>query len=162
MAASLMRDGFEVLLVTFGPTISQAQVEQAASVPDLQWRHHFSKLEWMNAPWLEMLQASRWLSRMISEFNPELVHLNTFCCSDVPPDVAVVLTVHSSVAAWWGAVKQLPLPPSWNQYQRLVKRTLDSATLITAPSNTELEETAYYYNADVTGGPRHLQRPQFK
>jgi len=150
LAASLILDGQQVLLATFGPTISQAQRDEIGSIPGLEWRHHFSKLEWMDDPWADMVQASRWLSRMIAEFHPDLVHLNTFCCSDVPPDAAVVLTVHSSVAAWWGAVKQSPLPASWSKYQRLLRHSLRSATLITAPSKTALEETSDYYDADVT------------
>jgi glycosyltransferase involved in cell wall biosynthesis len=151
LASGLLDRGAEVCLATFGPSGSESQKPAASEIGGLRWLHHNSKLEWMHEPWADIEAAGHWLKNVAGHWQPDLIHLNTLCHGSLTWNVPTVITHHSSVTSWWRAVKSVPLPGEWRRYQQEAKRSLGSATLISAPSNTALAEIASDYDVDMTG-----------
>ena len=149
LAAGLISRSYEVCLASFGPSVSHLQVVQASNISGLRWLHHASKLEWMIEPWDEIRGAGRWLRQIVNQERPDLIHLNTLCHADLPWEVPVVTTVHSSVAAWWEAVKGSVLPSTWLRYQTEVKSSVAAATLLTAPSQSALVDVRKHFAAEL-------------
>ncbi len=149
LAAGLISRGYDVCLASFGPSVSRSQIIQASAIGGLRWLHHASKLEWMNEPWEDIRGAGRWLRQVVEREQPDLIHLNTLCHADLIEDVPVVATVHSSVAAWWEAVKGSVLPSAWLRYQMEVKSSLSAATVLTAPSQNALIDVQKYFGAEL-------------
>lgn len=145
LATGLLAEGVDVLLATFGPAVTEAQRKQAQAISGLAWHHHFSKLEWMEEPWSDIREAGGWLLDLAFYFRPDVVHLNTLCHADLPWGAPVVLSAHSCVTAWWKAVKQTPLPASWDRYEREVQQSFHAATVITAPSQAALAHVKRHY-----------------
>jgi glycogen synthase len=151
LANGLLERGADVCLATFGPSVSESQKWRASEIPGLHWLHHNSKLEWMREPWADIERAAHWLKDIARQWQPDLIHLNTLCHGALPWNAPTVITHHSSVTSWWHAVKGSPLPADWTRYQREVERSLGSATIISAPSNTALAEIARDYDVDMAG-----------
>jgi glycosyltransferase involved in cell wall biosynthesis len=149
LADGLLDRGAEVCLATFGPSVSEAQKWAASEIGGLRWLHHNSKLEWMHEPWADIQRAGHWLKDVAGHWQPDLIHLNTLCHGSLNWNVPTVITHHSSVTSWWRAVKRVPLPADWRRYQCEVQRSLGSATIISAPSNTSLAEIASDYHVDI-------------
>lgn len=148
LAQELLRKDFEVCLASFGPSVSDSQRRSAAGIEGLQWFHHYSKLEWMNEPWTDIERAGRWLTGIVQQWQPEVIHLNTLCHGALPWNVPVVVTHHSCVLSWWTAVKRSPLPESWARYRKEVKRTLDAACAVVAPSQAALSGIEGHYDVE--------------
>ncbi|HEY3938405.1 MAG TPA: glycosyltransferase family 4 protein [Bryobacteraceae bacterium] len=151
LAGGLLTRGADVCLATFGPAVTESQKWEASKIAGLRWFHHHSKLEWMHEPWADIECAGHWLEKVAAQWQPDLIHLNTLCHGALTWNVPVVITHHSSVTSWWHDVKRCPLPADWRHYQREVEHSLRSATIISAPSRSELAAIARDYDIDMAG-----------
>jgi glycogen(starch) synthase len=145
LARGLAGRGVEVMLATLGGMPEDAQREEAALISGLTLRTSGYKLEWMEDPWRDVAESAAWLARLEHEFAPDLVHLNTFGHAEVQWSAPVVMTAHSCVVSWWRAVKGTPLPPEWSCYRAQVRRALEAADLVTAPSRSMRDTLAANY-----------------
>jgi glycosyltransferase involved in cell wall biosynthesis len=134
LAEGLCAQGIEVVLAALGGNPSTLQEAAAARIPNLCLLGSEFKLEWMEDPWADVEASRRWLSDLVEEYSPDLIHLNTFGHGGLPFSCPVVLTAHSCVLSWWRAIKREPAPPEWNRYRDAVAGALNSASVITAPS----------------------------
>jgi glycogen(starch) synthase len=148
LAQELLRQDINVCLASFGQSVSDSQRHSAAGIAGLQWFHHYSKLEWMNEPWTDIERAGRWLTGIVQQCQPDVIHMNTLCHGALPWNVPVVVTHHSCVLSWWTAVKRSPLPESWARYRKEVKRTLDAASAVIAPSQAALSGIKRHYDVE--------------
>lgn len=148
LARELSRCGVEVMLATMGNVPSADQKAQAAAIPNLrhEWRNY--KLEWMSDPWSDVQAAGEWLLQLESEFQPDVVHLNTLVHGALPFKARTIVTVHSCVVSWWEAVKATPLPSLWDRYVHEVKRSLRAADVVTAPTQAMLDAAIRIYSID--------------
>src|ERR1700750_1171352 len=89
LADGLLQRGLEVCLVTFGPSVSDAQEQSASAIAGLHWFHHKSKLEWMQNPWSDIHAAGQFLQEVARNWIPDLVHLNTLCHGGLAWDAPV-------------------------------------------------------------------------
>jgi glycosyltransferase involved in cell wall biosynthesis len=105
----------------------------------------------MHEPWADVECAGHWLKQVAAQWQPDLIHLNTLCHGALPWNVPLVITHHSSVTSWWHDVKASPLPADWRRYQREVERSLQSATVISAPSRSALAAIARDYDVEMAG-----------
>jgi glycogen synthase len=99
------------------------------------------KLEWMADPWRDLDATSSWVGELAQRHRPELIHMNTFARVPVP-DIPVLLTVHSCVATWWRAVHGTDPPAGWSRYGALVRRALQRADALRAPTRALLDQLA--------------------
>ncbi|HWF07618.1 MAG TPA: glycosyltransferase family 4 protein [Bryobacteraceae bacterium] len=145
LARALAAREIEVVLATLGARPSAAQIEAAACVPGLCVLGSDYRLEWMEDPWADVEASGKWLMQIARDYSPDLVHLNSFGHGALPWRAPTVLTAHSCVLSWWGAVRKSPLPPVWNRYRTTVKRSLAGADLVTAPSSALAHALVQHY-----------------
>ncbi len=134
LARGLTACDVQVVLATMGRLASPEQHAEAASIDGLILYDSGFALEWMDDPWLEVERAGRWLLDLEATFQPDVVHLNGYAHAALPFRAPVVLVGHSSVCAWWKAVKGERLPARYTRYAIELARGLAAADVVVAPT----------------------------
>jgi glycosyltransferase involved in cell wall biosynthesis len=134
LSASLSDWGVEVLLATLGKSPTPSQLSDAAQISRLRVASSTFKLEWMEDPWSDVYESGEWLLRLEREFEPDIVHLNSFGHGALPWRTPTIVTAHSCVASWWAAVHREPLPSEWRRYKTTVAECLKCVNRIVSPS----------------------------
>jgi glycosyltransferase involved in cell wall biosynthesis len=147
LAAALGQQGVEVVLATMGGTPVVEQRLEAHQIPLLTLLASDFKLEWMNNPWPDIEISGRWLLDLEKHYAPDVIHLNSFGHGALSWHRPVVLTAHSCILSWWRAVKGEPAPSSWNRYRDLVRASMHSVDLVTAPSRAMADSVVEHYGA---------------
>lgn len=137
-----------VLLAVLGPGMSAAQREQVARMAHVQVVEHTGALEWMENPWTDVDSAGRWLLKKAEAFQPHLVHLNGYAHAALPWGVPVMVVAHSCVCSWWDNVVGGPLDPQFHAYCDAVRKGLEAADIIVAPTRAMLGEIRRHYDVD--------------
>jgi glycosyltransferase involved in cell wall biosynthesis len=134
LAKAAMAHGVEPTLAGLGPRPRAAQEREAFRAGiRLVWLD--AELDWVatGSPVLE--RAARLLDRVIEDFEPDVLHLNTPALAHlVASGVPCVATLHSCVASWWAAVRRTPLPQSWEWNRCHVEKGLRAASLVVVPT----------------------------
>jgi glycosyltransferase involved in cell wall biosynthesis len=102
--------------------------------------HTFScRLEWMPSAEEDVDRSSAWLEDLAEQVMPDVVHVNgyshaasRFCCP-------TLVVAHSCVCSWWRAVHGCAAPPEWDEYRQRVRRGLESAARVVAPTSAMLQ-----------------------
>ncbi|RYG41549.1 glycosyltransferase family 1 protein, partial [bacterium] len=158
LSRELGRQGIEVALATMGRLLSPDQAREAAAIPRLQVHESDYRLEWMEDPWSDLRRAGDWLLDLERTVRPDVVHLNGYVHASLPWSVPTLVVCHSCVLSWWQAVKGEKAPCEWNRYRDEVRRGLQDAGLVLAPSRAMLAEAERIYGpfrkADVIPNAR--------
>ncbi|HEY2896114.1 MAG TPA: glycosyltransferase family 4 protein [Gemmatimonadaceae bacterium] len=157
LARALAPRGVEIVLATMGPRPSALRREEAARCRNVRLETSDFRLEWMQSPWTDVARAGEWLLALEQREHPDLVHLNGYVHAALPWHAPVCVVAHSCSCSWWRAVKHEPAPESWDRYRAAVRKGLDSAAIVIAPTcamldalTTEyghVEHTRVIYNA---------------
>jgi glycosyltransferase involved in cell wall biosynthesis len=142
---ALTQHGTTVHLATMGAPLSEAQWLQVASIPNLTIHESNYKLEWMDNPWDDVAAAGEWLLRLNSELQPDLIHLNSMMHGQLDWGRPTLVVVHSCVLSWWRAVLGEDAPAAWSRYRDEVRRGLQAADVVVAPTAALLHEAAELY-----------------
>lgn len=145
LAADLRSHGVETVLAVMGPPPREAQREAAAEVDGLVLVESDFKLEWMEDAGDDVERAGDWLIDLAHRYRPNLVHLNGYAHAALPWSVPCVAVAHSCVVSWWSAVKRTPLPRAWGDYAERVRRGLQKADLVVAPSFAFAEDLRRFH-----------------
>jgi glycosyltransferase involved in cell wall biosynthesis len=145
LTRGLAPHGTHVHLATMGAPLSAAQWQQAAARPNLTIHESTYQLEWMDNPWDDVARAEQWLLQLCKELQPDLVHLNGLVHGHLNWGRPALVVVHSCVLSWWQAVKGEAAPASWDRYREAVRRSLQAADLVVAPTAALLAEAADLY-----------------
>ena len=148
----------EVALVSFGRALSS---DQAAWVHGMaggsfQFTASEAPLEWMPDNELA-LEGSGLLTRIASEFQPNLLHADQFCWGALPRvgalDIPRVVTAHSDVLSWADACRPGGLPASlWLiRYVNLVQEGLNGADAVVAPTRWMLDSLRSTFTVAAEG-----------
>jgi glycosyltransferase involved in cell wall biosynthesis len=137
----------EVVLATMGAPLTPGQRVELHSSRVARAYAQDVKLEWMDDPWRDLDRAGRWLLRIRAEVEPDVVHLNGYSHAALPWDRPTLVTAHSCVLSWFGAVRGQEAPPTWGRYARAVKEGLEAADLVVAPTRAMLREVTTRYGA---------------
>lgn len=151
LAAALGKQGVEVALATMGVPMTSQQREVALAIPSLKVFESNFKLEWMEDPWEDVKQAGEWLLQLEKRLKPDVIHLNGYVHAALPWQVPVLVVGHSCVLSWWEAVKGEVAPASWEKYRVEVRRGLEAASLVVAPSAAMLAALDRHYGAKSDG-----------
>lgn len=135
----------EVILATMGNHPSAAQMAQIRKLKRVILDTSGYKLEWMPDPWKDLERAQRWLLQLSFNFNPDVIHFNSFAFDGKLFTAPVVMVGHSCVLSWWQAVKNEPAPPQWSRYAETLRRGLRSADVVVAPSHSMMMSLLNYY-----------------
>jgi glycogen synthase len=145
LARGLAERGIEVALATLGDPLNDSQRERADRVPRLKVFESTFKLEWQEDPWRDVEKAGEWLLGLEERVRPDLIHLNGYAHGSLPWSAPKVMVGHSCVLSWWRAVKDEPLPETWDRYTQEVAAGLDAADLVIAPSEAMLASLVHHY-----------------
>ncbi len=145
LSRALAPHGVSVSLATMGRLPAPSQCAEAATVPSLTLHPSEYALEWMPEPWDAVAHAGEWLLALEAEVRPDIVQLNGYAHGDLPWQAPTVVAGHSCVLSWWQAVHGKDAPSDWNRYQAEVTRGLQSAGLVTAPTQAMLSALETHY-----------------
>lgn len=162
LAGSLGRAGVSVTIAAMGGPPSTAQRAAAARIPTVTLHESAYKLPWMQDPWDDLEAASDWLLDLAARVRPDLVHVNDPTHAALPWPAPTVAVAHSCVLSWWQAVHGESAPGSWERYRLAMRRGLEAADLVVAPSRAMLAALATHYG--VRGGrvvPNGLDPAEF-
>ncbi|MFN2446697.1 MAG: glycosyltransferase family 4 protein [Vicinamibacterales bacterium] len=153
LAAALYAAGVDVTLAVVGPGPSAAQRADLRELKHIVWCHHPCRLEWMPNGLDDVERTGEWLCDLAEDLDPTVVHLNGYAYAAWPFRCPVLIVGHSCVCTWWRAVKGKPAPKPFATYQQAVKRGLDNADLVVAPTfamdRALIDEHSY-------AGPSHV------
>jgi glycogen(starch) synthase len=160
LVTGLVRRGVKVTLVSFGDIPSAAQTRWLDGLPQVDFRPTAFKLEWMQDSEADMEASSQYLSQVIDDVKPDLLHLNQFYYGALPGDIPRVVVAHSDVVSWWSAVHQHPPAESaWLRwYRESVGRGLACATTVAAPTRWMLDQIEHNYGPPAHGVVIHNGR----
>jgi glycogen synthase len=153
LVTGLTLRGVEVILVSFGGIPSTAQTAWMKGSPDLDYRPTDYKLEWMQGSESDLVASAKYLQAVIAETRPDLLHLNQFYYGALDSDLPRIVVAHSDVVSWWVAVQgEEPPPSAWMcWYRRMVRRGLEAATTVIAPSVWMLEQISSHFIKPASG-----------
>lgn len=142
----------DIVLATMGTPLAADQWAEVAHIPHVQVRESAYKLEWMQDPWDDVKAAGRWLLELADETQPDVIHLNGYAHGALPWNAPVLMVGHSCVLSWYRAVRRKPAGAEWDRYRAEVRRGLQAADLVVAPTRAMLD------SLDADYGPLPWQR----
>ena len=162
LARGLLDAGHSVALVSFGPKPS---CDQAATMVAFRTafpgRFSFcasdAPLEWMTPNDHAWKAGSSVLSRVMSEFAPDILHTSQMCFGRMNDVLPVLVTAHSDVLSWAESTLrpegltrlEHTASPAWlRTYRTLVERGLREAAMVVAPTRWMAETTARLFNLE--------------
>jgi glycosyltransferase involved in cell wall biosynthesis len=152
LACALCERGDQVLLVILGPPPKPELLRRLLSIEGLHLKITDLELEWLDPQASGFQRARHTLLRLADEFQPDLVHLNSFreAAFDWPAPLLVV--AHSCVNTWWRACHGYPPDePRWETYRRNVAAGLRAADAWAAPTAAFRNEIAAAYQPLTAG-----------
>lgn len=146
LVTGLMHRGEEVTLVSFGGLPSKPQQEWMATLQGLDYRPTIFKLEWMQDSGADLAASVEYLQTVIRESRPHILHFNQFYYGALECDLPRIVVAHSDVMSWTVEVQgQEPPDSPWMlRYRSVVKRGLEAATAVVAPSRWMLRQLSRY------------------
>jgi glycosyltransferase involved in cell wall biosynthesis len=149
LVTGLVERGVRVTLVSFGNIPAAGETNWMSRLRGLDYHPTAFKLEWMqnDDAQADMELSAQYLSRVIRDRGPDLLHLNQFYYGALDCAVPRVVVAHSDVVSWWvGVHGEEPSPTPWIRWYRdMVARGLAAATAVVAPSRWMLDEVERYY-----------------
>ena len=109
LVSGLVSRGMRVTLVSFGEIPLPQQTSWMDHLHGLEYRPTAFRLDWMDEGQQDFLESSAYLTALVKELKPDLLHLNQFCYGNLPVPVPRVVVAHGDLdhlvegSAWPGA-----------------------------------------------------------
>jgi glycogen(starch) synthase len=136
LVAGLIGRGVRVTLVSFGEIPLPQQTLWMDQLQGLDYRPTAFRLDWMDEGQHDLGESSAYLTSLVKEMKPDLLHLNQLCYGSLPVAVPRVVVAHGDLITWWKAVHgREPEDDRWLRwYREVVTRGLAMASVAVAPS----------------------------
>lgn len=144
LAAALRSDDVMVVFAVVGPSPRPAQINEAERLGTLVWLNE--TLDWMAGNERELDTLPGTLQRLAKHHEVNLVHLNLPSQAyGLNLDIPVLVASHSCPITWWRAMRNEPLPASWQWLRARKASGLQQAPVVITPSRShaDLLEQAY-------------------
>jgi glycogen synthase len=137
LVAGLVSRSVRVTLVSFGDIPLPQQTLWMDHLQGLEYRPTAFRLDWMEEGQQDFQESSAYLTALVKELKPDLLHLNQLCYGSLPVAVPRVVVAHGDLITWWKAVHgREPKEDRWLRWYRdVVTRGLANASVVVAPSN---------------------------
>jgi len=147
LVTGLSQRGVRVTLVSFGDIPTPAQVGWLDGLRNVDYRATAFRLEWMQEAQDDLLVSSAFLKQVISEVQPDLLHLSQYCYGALDCGIPKIVVGHSDVLSWWTTVHHEPAPENdWIAgYREIVTAGLAGADVVAAPSKWMLSQLREHY-----------------
>ena len=154
LVTGLVTRGVRVTLVSFGEIPMPSQTAWMDTLHGLDYHPTAFRLEWMQEVEQDLPDSSRFLTDLVRDVRPDVLHLNQFCYGDLPVDVPRVVMALGDLTTWSEAVQgHSPRPSRWfKSYRERIQRGIAGADAIVAPSEWMLDRIHHRY-----GGSRRDQ-----
>lgn len=130
LAHALDEAGHEVLLAVFGEIGDRhRRLPSGVEVTTRPYR-----LEWMPEAESDVEASTAWVADLAGLWEADLVHLNQFSPALGQFEVPVLVVAHSDVSSWFSESLGAPAPDEWKRYTARVRRALQRATAVVAPT----------------------------
>ncbi|MCF3936689.1 glycosyltransferase [Acuticoccus sp. M5D2P5] len=137
----------EVTLFVSGGPLSLERMVEAGHRPNLRLVRSELKLEWMDDPEADLAETNAILRDLEAEIRPDIVHVNGYANAAADFAAPVVSVAHSCIPTRWRAVNGAPSPFEWNEYRQRVKRGIQAADAVVAPTASHLAAVEAEYGA---------------
>jgi glycogen synthase len=136
LVTALVSRGARVTLVSFGEIPLPARTSWMDHLHGLEYRPTAFRLEWMQEGEQDYGDVSAFLSALVQETKPDILHLNHLCYGDLPVSTPRVVVAHGDMIGWWKAVHgKEPKDSRWLRwYKTAVARGLSRADAVVAPT----------------------------
>jgi len=136
LVTGLVSRGVRVTLVSFGEIPLPQQTLWMDNLHGLEYRPTAFRLDWMEEGQQDLRDSSAYLTALVRELKPDVLHLNQLCYGSLPVAVPRVVVAHGDLITWWKAVHGgEPKPDRWLQwYREIVTRGLAMASVVVSPS----------------------------
>src|ERR1700722_2464232 len=104
LVTGLVTRGVRVTLVSFGEIPLPPQISWMENLHGLEYRPTAFRLDWMQEGGQDLSDSSAYLSSLVKEIKPDLLHLNQLCCGNLPVVTPRVVVAHGDMIGWWMAV----------------------------------------------------------
>jgi glycosyltransferase involved in cell wall biosynthesis len=139
LASALAAGGAQIALATLGGPLSPGQQRAALAIPGLSLFASDYQLEWMDDPWDDVARSGEWLLDLERKLRPDVVHLASYAHAARGFVAPTIVVAHSCVLSWWDAVLGDEAPPRYDRYRFEVRRGLDAAAAVVAPTRAMLD-----------------------
>jgi len=106
LVTGLVTRGVRVTLVSFGEIPLPEQTTWMDHLHGLDYRPTAFRLEWMQEAEQDLPESSAFLTALVGELRPDVLHLNQFCYGNLPVDVPRVVMAHGDMMTRSHAVKE--------------------------------------------------------
>jgi glycogen synthase len=136
LVTGLVSRGVRVTLVSLGEIPLPEQASWMESLHGLEYRPTAFRLDWMQEGELDLEDSSAYLTRLVEEIKPDLLHLNQVCYGNLPVRVPRVVVAHGDLISWWQAVHgHEPKQSPWLRwYRKAVTQGLSKASAVVSPT----------------------------
>ncbi len=136
LVTGLIGRGVRVTLVSLGEIPMPQQTLWMESLAGLDYRPTAFRLEWMQDGEWDLKDSSAYLTTLVHEVNPDLLHLNHVCYGSLPVTVPRIVVANSDLIGWWKAVHgREPDDGHWLRwYREVMTWGLSQASIVVAPS----------------------------
>ena len=152
LVTGLVTRGVRVTLVSFGEIPLPEQTTWMDHLHGLDYWPTAFRLEWMQEAEEDLPESSAFLTALVQELRPDVLHLNQFCYGNLPVDVPRVVMAHGDMITWTEAVQDRPPRPAaaserrplkW--YRDMILRGIAGADALVAPSSWMLDRVRTCY-----------------
>jgi glycosyltransferase involved in cell wall biosynthesis len=125
-----------VTLMSFGEIPLPEQISWMDHLHGLQYHPTAFRLDWMQEGELDFDDSSAFLTDLIREIKPDLLHLNQPCYGNLDVDTPRIVVAHGDLISWWKEVHgKEPQSSRWlSWYRQAVARGVMQADAVVAPT----------------------------
>ena len=136
LVTGLVSRGVRVTLVTLGEIPLPEQNTWMETLHGLDFRPTAFRLDWMQEGQLDLQESFAYLTGLVRDLKPDLLHFNQLCYGSLPVDVPRVVVAHGDLISWWNAVHgHGPKESRWLRwYREVVTCGLIRAGAVVAPT----------------------------
>lgn len=148
LVTGLVSRGIRVTLVSFGEIPLPKQTLWMENLHGLEYRPTAFRLDWMQEAERDFHESRAYLTALIKEIKPDLLHLNQPCYGNLPGSTPRVVVAHGDYISWWNSVHNcMPAESRWLRwYRQTMQQGLAGATLVVSPSLWMLETIRNSYS----------------
>jgi glycosyltransferase involved in cell wall biosynthesis len=136
LVTGLVSRGVRVTLVSLGDIPLPEQTSWMDNLQGLEYRPTAFRLDWMQDAEQDLKDSSAYLTTLVKELKPDLLHFNQLCYGNLPVDTPRLVVAHGDLISWWKEVHgQEPKESRWMRwYREAMTRGVWHADVVIAPS----------------------------
>lgn len=153
LATGLVSRGIRVTLVSLGDIPLPHETSWMEKLHGLEYIPTAFRLDWMQGAEDDLQDSAAYLSELVREFKPDLLHLNQVCYGSLPVDVPRLVVAHGDWISWWTAIHGSdPKESPWLRWYRdVLTHGIVKANAVVAPSGWMMKAMEKNYGSPCRG-----------